>query len=314
MNKKTRTNKPYETIKTLSERARAKDREVAAGRVDDKQKRETKAAKARKVAAAIMKKTLITYPKNAPIGEQETNRAEAIRKERNLNAKGRAMQKKTAGKTKSAARQLRMAEKKAAREQRVALRKTAQAEKKAARDARKVERQEAMKMKKLQRIEPSKEMLDSAMKVVREQFKMSDKKAMRVRENIMGRFAEKALRQQKNYLQNFRLRLALLEAYNTEVVAVLAKTADAPKATPVVEERVKATKQSVKSVKKAVRAAQVGVIDDEAVRKQTRKENKEEAAAFSASLAMANRVRISDAPRPAPKATAGKPLTKKIKK
>lgn len=326
--KSTGENKPYVALKQLGERARAKDREAAQALLDDKAQRRSKKALQREKDAAAMKKSLVHYPANprvweAPQGDVEGAKAMRAKTQQASKAGRKAKAK--------AARELRQAEKKAAREQRIAERKAKQAEKAALREQRKAERREAQKLKKLQRIEPTDEMLDNAMEVVRSNFKMSDKKAERVRANIMLRFAEKPLRQQRNYLKNFELRVAVLQAYKVELDAVLAKLPDtATKKTSLVEDRknlaankeaakVKATAKNVKAVQKAAKAPQpeeVGTVienafEDAPTEQQKRKASNADKAAFGARLAMQNRVRISDTPRPAPKATAGKPVGKK---
>lgn len=277
---KTQKAKAYDQLKKLQavENDRTAFRRVGAKMVEERKVRRSKAAKQREHDAAVMKKSLVAYPKNPRVWE--ATKVDGGRKtDKRLHpAQARAASKANRKAKKAAAAELRKAEREELRKQKAAAKAEAKAKKLAEREARKVEKAarkaEKRQQEKLPVVQPTQEMYDSVMKALTEQFKLTEKEQA-VWLHGLQEFATVKPAQQRNRWRLIETRYTMYRLYmeqakaKAEGFAYLEGLAErgaesAAVEVPLPEKPVKATNKTVKAVREAVKADSAGKTTAEA--------------------------------------------------
>ncbi len=338
--------KPFTELGKLQKEFEKRERALAADRVDSKKKRESRSAKERKEATDIMKKSLVNYPKNPRVWEAADAESKGKGKVQ-PNARKRAATRKAG---KAGQRELRKAERLALREEKKLAKVNARTERLATKEARKQERLEKRALVNMPAIVLTAANITDILEDVQTTFDLNDRATSRMKATLerMGKFPPRRLR---NQLKKLQIRVALMKGVNDLVSEALKSTVTEEihiELTPAERKKLGLNKNGngpAKSGKFTWKKGdiEVAVEDEQEAREATptematlksklakspeqradeaiseakkRSAGRADKAAAGAALVMAGAFKpapVKSEPKPAPKATAGKPIAKKV--
>lgn len=277
---------PVKVNRNFSEKAlKEKEHTVAVQRVEEKATRMSRAARERKAAAAILKKSLIAYPKNPRIGERVWEYDDT--KKAAKGGKGKGKRKGGRGAKGEARKALREANR-LAKEQ-------AKAERLQAREQKRIERAQKKALAKMPAITLSPKKVGDIMLGIQEKFGLKDRNTTRLGKQL-ERLSKMPPTRLRNVTKRFQVKMAMLDALGELIKEELAKVK--------VDEPAAPRRGRKAAAKKANGSLELPV--SEAKKSKSRRDS---AAEIGARLAMMNKVPAQDSrprTRVAAKAKSGK--------